>query len=121
MPFGKKTLSNSAVVDIPLILLNEQESISLIKNKKGNMWEWRDDDCSNRKNIIKRFPFNCEIHFEFVLSSQMKTPSINRVFDVSPHFNTKTGICLNSLFRYISRLSQKVCELSFYSIPWYRT
>lgn len=85
-------LSNSVVVDITLILLNELESISLIKNKKGNMWEWRDDDCSIRENTIKRFPFVCDIHFESVLSSQVKPPSINRVFDVSPHFNTKTGI-----------------------------
>lgn len=92
MPFEKKVISNSGVVDIPLILLNEQESMSLIKNKKGNMWEWRDDDCSDRKNIIKRFPFNCEIHFEFVVPSHAKTPSINRVFDVGPHFNKKTGI-----------------------------
>lgn len=85
-------MSNSAIVDIPIVLLNEQESVSLIKNKKGNMWEWRDDDCSNRENIVKRFPFVCDIHFESILSSQMKIPSINRVFDVSPHFNFKTGI-----------------------------
>lgn len=98
MPFEKKTLSNSAIIDIPLILLNEQESISLIKNKKGNMWEWRDDDCSNRENTIKRFPFNCDIHFESILNSQVKIPSINRVFDISPYFNTKTGICLTIHF-----------------------
>lgn len=97
MPFEKKTLSNSAIIDIPLILLNEQESISLIKNKKGNMWEWRDDDCSNRENTIKRFPFNCDINFESILNSQVKIPSINRVFDISPYFNTKTGICLTCI------------------------
>jgi len=92
LPFEKKILSNSAIIDISLILLNEQESISFIKNKKGNMWEWRDDDCSNRENTIKRFPFVCEIHFESTLSSQINTPSINRLFDVSPHFNMNTGI-----------------------------
>lgn len=92
LPFEKKILSNSAIVDIPLILLNEQESVSLVKNKKGNMWEWRDDDCSSRENTVKRFPFVCDVHFESVLSSQVKTPSISRVFDVSPHFNTKTGL-----------------------------
>ncbi|VVC36046.1 Invasin/intimin cell-adhesion fragments,Bacterial Ig-like, group 2 [Cinara cedri] len=91
LPISKKILSNSDIVDIPLILLNEQESISLIKNKKGNMWEWRDDDCSNRENTIKRFPFICDVHFESILSNQVKTPSISRVFNVSPHFNTKTG------------------------------
>lgn len=94
MPFEKKTLSNSAIIDIPLILLNEQESVSLVKNKKGNMWEWRDDDCSNRENTVKRFPFVCDVHFESIFSSQVKTPSINRVFDVNPHFNKKTGIYL---------------------------
>lgn len=94
MPLEKKALSNSVTVDIPLILLNEQESVLLIKNKKGNMWEWRDDDCSNRKNTVERFPFVCDVHFESILSSQMKVPSINRVFDVSPHFNSKTGIYL---------------------------
>uniref|UniRef100_A0A2S2NUW2 Nuclear pore membrane glycoprotein n=2 Tax=Schizaphis graminum TaxID=13262 RepID=A0A2S2NUW2_SCHGA len=91
LPFEKKTLSNTAIIDIPLILLNEQESVSLVKNKKGNMWEWRDDDCSNRKNTVKRFPFICDVHFESILSSQLKTPSISRVFDVNPHFNKKTG------------------------------
>lgn len=92
LPFEKKTLSNSAIIDIPLILLNEHESISLVKNKKGNMWEWRDDDCSNRENTVKRFPFVCDVHFESIFSSQVKTPSINRVFDVNPHFNKKTGL-----------------------------
>lgn len=91
LPLEKKILSNSAIIDIPLILLNEQESVSLVKNKKGNMWEWRDDDCSNRENTVKRFPFVCDVHFESILSSQVKTPSISRVFDVSPHFNAKTG------------------------------
>lgn len=92
-------ISNNAIVDIPLILLNEQESLSLIKNKKGNMWEWRDDDCSNRENTVKRFPFTCNIHFESLLSSQVKIPPISRVFDIKPHFNIKTGIYLN-LFLY---------------------
>lgn len=95
MPIEKKTLSNSAVIDIPLILLNEQESISYIKNKKGNMWEWRDDDCSNRKSSVKRFPFVCDIQFESILSSQIKIPSVSRLFDVNPHFNIKTGNCLH--------------------------
>lgn len=99
MPITTNILSNSDIVDIPLILLNEQESISLIKKKKGNLWEWRDDDCSNRENTVKRFPFICDVHFESILSNQVKTPSINRVFNVSPHFSTKTGIYLNS---YIS-------------------
>lgn len=75
-----------------MILLNEQESVSLVKNKKGNMWEWRNDDCSNRKSSVKRFPFVCDIHFESISSNQVKPPSISRVFDVVPHFNTKTGI-----------------------------
>lgn len=92
-------MSNSGIIDIPLILLNEQESISLIK-KKGNMWEWRDDDCSNRKNVIKRFPFNCDIHFE--LFSQVKIPPISRVFDITPHFNTKTGTCLKLYKNFMS-------------------
>lgn len=91
----KKILSNSAIIDIPLILLNEQESISSIQNKKGNMWEWRDDDCSSRNNIIKRFPFFCDIHFEHTLSNQVKIPSISHVFDISPHFNIKTGNFFN--------------------------
>lgn len=99
MPINKKTLSNSDIFDIPLILLNEHESISLIKNKKGNLWEWRDDDCSNRENTVKRFPFICDVHFESILSNQIKVPSINRVFNVRHHFNTKTGIYLNSLYK----------------------
>jgi len=107
LPFEKKTLSNSAIIDIPLILLNEQESVSLVKNKKGNMWEWRDDDCSNRENTVKRFPFVCDVHFESIFSSQVKTPSINRVFDVTPHFNKKTGIylifLLSIFINYFSR------------------
>lgn len=93
LPFEKRTLSNSAIIDIPLILLNEQESVSLFKNKKGNMWEYRDDDCSSRQNTIERFPFVCDIHFESVFTNLVKVPSISRIFDVSPHFNTKTGIC----------------------------
>lgn len=84
-------LSNSVIVDVTLILLNEQESISFIKNKKGNMWEWHDDDCSNRESTVKRFPFVCDVHFESLLSNQVKLPSISHVFDVSPYFNTKTG------------------------------
>lgn len=75
-----------------MLLLNEQESISLVKNKKRNMWEWRDDDCSNRISTVKRFPFVCNVYFESIVSSQVKPPPISRVFDVSPHFNTKTGI-----------------------------
>lgn len=90
-------LSNSVTIDIPFILLNEQESILLVKSKKGNMWEWRDDDCSNRENTVKRFPFICNIYFESILSSQVQIPSMSHVFDVRPNFNSKTGIFLNLL------------------------
>lgn len=95
MPIEKNILSNSAVIDIPLILLNEQESTSNLKIKRGNMWEWRDDDCSSRKSTLKRFPFVCDIHFESIFSNQMKVPSVSRLFDVSPHFNINTGNCLH--------------------------
>ncbi|XP_050442398.1 nuclear pore membrane glycoprotein 210-like [Adelges cooleyi] len=91
LPADKSVLSNSGPIDIPLILLNELESPTSIKSKKGNLWEWRDDDCSKRNNIVKRYPFVCHVRFEPISSGQVEIPLINRIFDINPKFNTRTG------------------------------
>ncbi|XP_050431098.1 nuclear pore membrane glycoprotein 210-like [Adelges cooleyi] len=86
-----KLKNSGGAVDVQLVLLNEQELAQQANKKRGNMWEHRDDDCSARNGKIEDFPFKCYISFGPLIPNDMSLPPIKRVFDVAPHFDTKTG------------------------------